>query len=151
MVPTLAFISAPLFNDTVKTFNFTPNSTLHVGTHPITITLTDPHGASTTYTLTLNVYDYPRFSPAITSQILLHISTNLTYTLPVGSDPFGLTLTSTSMPAFGKIANTYDFNFLPTLASHVGVFTVDGVVSNPYLSTKYSFIVKVINDPPFFD
>ncbi len=82
----------------------------------------------------------------------MHISTNLTYTLPVASDPFGLTLVSTSLPAFGQIVpNTYDFNFMPVLASHVGVFTVSGTISNQYLSTKYSFTVKVVNDPPYFD
>jgi hypothetical protein len=37
------------------------------------------------------------------------------------------------------------------MKTHVGLFSVDGVVSNAYLSTKYSYTVKVVNDPPFFD
>jgi hypothetical protein len=108
-------------------------------------------GVFNTFTLTLIVYDYPRFTTPVISLITMHVNGNVNYTLPVFNET-GLTLTSTTMPAFAQIYNnTFDFNFLPIAKTHVGVFTVDGVISNPYLSTKYSYTVKVLNDPPFFD
>jgi hypothetical protein len=72
-----------------------------------------------------------------------------TYSLPVVKET-SLTLTTSVMPTFISVTG-FDFNFAPALINDLGLFKVEGYIANAYLQSKYSFIVKVINDPPYFD
>ncbi len=112
-VPAASFIKSPLVTDSPKTFTFSPISYLQTGSYLINITLTDYLGVFNTYTLALIVYDYPRFTTPVTSQITMRVNGNVNYTLPVYYES-GLTLTSTNMPAFAQIYNNtfFDFKFL---------------------------------------
>jgi hypothetical protein len=132
-----AFITGPLPTSTIKTFRINPRLVSHIGSYPITIKLTDYLGVFSTYILTVNVYDYPRFSVPVVTSMSMRINGNISYSLPVIIDaPFTTTLIGLKMPAFTNLTG-FAFNFLPTLASHVGAFTIIGDVFNTYLSTKF--------------
>lgn len=41
------------------------------------------------------------------------------------------------------------YTFKPKAKNHVGLFSIKGILSNPYNSMSYEFKINVVNDPPF--
>lgn len=79
-----------------------------------------------------------------------------TYELPLFPNPTDQPLVVThptgTLPAFAKVTGLV-YSFEPKLKSHLGVYTIQGVVTNTKysLSTSYTLKVSVTNSPPKFD
>lgn len=79
-----------------------------------------------------------------------------TYELPLfpspPDQPLVVTHPTGTLPAFAKVTGLV-YSFEPKLKSHLGVYTIQGAVTNSKysLSTSYTLKVSVTNSPPKFD
>jgi hypothetical protein len=79
-----------------------------------------------------------------------------TYSLPMfpspAEQPLAVSHPLGGLPAFAKVVGL-DYVFEPKLKSHLGIYTIQGVVTNTkyLLQTSYTLKVSVTNSPPRFD
>lgn len=81
-----ASLILPIVSLSGSTFTFNPTSSFQVGTHNITVIITDDGGASAYYWFTLRVVGYPKFVSPLIKKIDTRINSIEKYTLPIDPD-----------------------------------------------------------------
>jgi hypothetical protein len=128
-----------------------------VNTFDVSLIVMDPWNLTFQPTFKLTVYDFPKFMtpvPKATMDLPLYQIT--TYALPLFPSPSDQPLVIShplgGLPAFAKV-NGLVYSFEPKLKSHLGVYTIQGIVTNSKysLSTSYTLKVSVTNSAPQFD
>ena len=111
------------YSQLLNQLTINPTLPFQLGEFTVSIILSDNFGLNKPYPFTLIVYDYPRFSIALKTQVI-KINSVSTYDLPIIEEFAPITITFyTSLPAFTNFAYP-TFTFTPIKKTHEGEFVI---------------------------
>jgi hypothetical protein len=111
------------YSQPLNQLNINPTLPFQLGEFTVSIILSDDFGLNKPYLFTLIVYDYPRFSSALKTQVIKMNSIS-TYDLPIIEEFTPITIIFyTSLPEFTNFAYP-TFTFTPIKKIHEAEFVI---------------------------
>ncbi len=111
-----------------NTFSFSPTLYSHIGTHSITVYLTDSASLQSNSVFTLTVNNLaPQVTSTVPVEVLGTFGVSSTYTLPTAIDPEGMAFTTTlvTSPSFVTLLSSTQITINPiNCNTDLGSFTV---------------------------
>jgi hypothetical protein len=135
-------------DDKAHTFQFKPTLYTQLGTHVITVSITDVNGASVSAEFTLRVGAPPRLFAEVRRKHRMQILSTSEHLIPI-LDKGEANITIISKPRFASHQD-YLFNFLPKLKVDIGRFHIKTNIFNEWGSIDVNFDLEVFNEPPQF-
>jgi len=111
------------YSQPLNQLTISPSLPFHIREFTVSVVLSDNFGLNKPYPFTLVVYDYPRFSSTLKTQLIM-LNSVATLDLPIIVEFTPITVTfSTSLPAFINFAYL-TFTFSPTKKNDEGEFLI---------------------------
>lgn len=142
-----------------NTLTFSPTAiSLLTTVSTLTVTLTDSIGASTVYSMSVDVPNRPPyFTDGTTSFASVSVALNSIYNVPIPAfaDPDlttpALALTQSSTPSVtATFVGTTTLKISPTTFTEVGLHTTYITLSDSLVSVQFSLQITVTNTAPYF-
>jgi hypothetical protein len=111
------------YSQSLNRLTITPTLPFHLGEFTVSVVLSDNFGLNKPYPFTLVVYDYPRFSSTVKTQVI-KMNSVATLDLPIIKEFTPITVIfSTTLPAFINFAYP-TFTFSPAKKNDKGEFLI---------------------------
>jgi hypothetical protein len=111
------------YSQSLNQLTITPTLPFHLGDFIVSVVLSDNFGLNKPYPFTLVVYDYPRFSSTVKTQVI-KMNSEITLDLPIIEEFTPITVIfSTTLPAFINFAYP-TFTFSPAKKNDEGEFLI---------------------------
>lgn len=137
-----------MLDQNTHTFTFKPTLNSQLGTHLITVSITDVNGASVSQDFSLKVGGPPRLFAQVKKKQKMQILSTAQYFIPI-LDKDETNITIISQPKFAYHED-FMFTFIPQLGEHIGRFHIKTKVFNEWGFLDVNFDLEVFNEPPLF-